>query len=161
MAPFYGWGSTASRLVPLRGGSLLFTTKFPEIPGSHFIDLGRMNGWVDLTATQWFWTRDPWIENGAYYVDDQLDQGPLDRGWSILCGWPTVQLTIELWFSMLPNSDHVRLLDWATQKGEGEEGEGERVEEKHYLLNVGSGNGRSGKTDSTLISLEFQKALSA
>ena len=23
---FYGWGSTASRLEPLRGGSLLFTT---------------------------------------------------------------------------------------------------------------------------------------
>ena len=32
MAPFYGWGSTASRPEPLRGGSLLFTTKFPEIP---------------------------------------------------------------------------------------------------------------------------------
>ena len=30
MAPFYGWGSTASRVEPLRGGSLLFTTKFPE-----------------------------------------------------------------------------------------------------------------------------------
>ena len=30
MAPFYGWGSTASRLEPLRRGSLLFTTKFPE-----------------------------------------------------------------------------------------------------------------------------------
>ena len=29
MAPFYGWGSTASRLEPLQGGSLLFTTKFP------------------------------------------------------------------------------------------------------------------------------------
>ena len=43
MAPFYGWGSTATRLVPLRGGSLLFTTKFPDIPGTHFIDLGRMN----------------------------------------------------------------------------------------------------------------------
>ena len=28
MAPFYGWGSTASRLEPLRGGSLLFTTKW-------------------------------------------------------------------------------------------------------------------------------------
>ena len=42
MAPFYGWGSTASRLEPFRGGSLLFTTKFPEIPGTHFIDLGRM-----------------------------------------------------------------------------------------------------------------------
>ena len=24
MAPFYGWGSTASRLEPLQGGSLLF-----------------------------------------------------------------------------------------------------------------------------------------
>ena len=44
MAPFYGWGSTASRLQPLQGGSLLFTTKFPEIPGTHFIDLGRMKG---------------------------------------------------------------------------------------------------------------------
>ena len=32
MAPFYGWGSTASRLEPLRGGSLLFTTKlWPDI----------------------------------------------------------------------------------------------------------------------------------
>ena len=44
MAPFYGWGSTASRREPLRGGSLLFTTKFPEIPGIHFIDLGRLKG---------------------------------------------------------------------------------------------------------------------
>ena len=44
MAPFYGWGSTASRLEPLRGGSLLFTTKFPEIPGTHLINLGRMKG---------------------------------------------------------------------------------------------------------------------
>ena len=38
------WGSTASRLEPLRGGNLLFTTKFPGIPGTHFIDLGRMKG---------------------------------------------------------------------------------------------------------------------
>ena len=44
MVPFYGWGSTASRLEPLRGGSLLFTTKFPEVPGTHFIDLERMKG---------------------------------------------------------------------------------------------------------------------
>ena len=42
MTPFYGWGSTASRLQPFRGGSLLFTTKFPDTPGTHFIDLGRM-----------------------------------------------------------------------------------------------------------------------
>ena len=35
MAPFYyGWGSTASRLQPFRGGSLLFTIQFPEIPGT-------------------------------------------------------------------------------------------------------------------------------
>ena len=39
MAPFYGWGSTSSRLEPLRGGSLLYTTKLTEIPGTHFIDL--------------------------------------------------------------------------------------------------------------------------
>ena len=44
VAPFYGWGSTASRLEPFRGGSLLFTTKFPEISGTHFIDLGKMKG---------------------------------------------------------------------------------------------------------------------
>ena len=34
MTPFYEWGSTASRLQQLRGGSLLFTTKFPEIPST-------------------------------------------------------------------------------------------------------------------------------
>ena len=44
IAPFYGWGSTTSRLEPLRGGSLIFTTKFPEISGAHFMDLGRMKG---------------------------------------------------------------------------------------------------------------------
>ena len=62
---FYGWGSTASKLEPLWGGSLLFTTKFPEIPGTHFIDLRRMKGWVDLGATQWFWTPDPLIGDPA------------------------------------------------------------------------------------------------
>ena len=52
---------TASRLEPLWGGSLIFTTKFSEIPGTHFIDLRRMKGWVDLGATQWFWTQDPFV----------------------------------------------------------------------------------------------------
>ena len=32
MVPRYGWGSTASRLEPLRGSSLLFTTK-PKAEG--------------------------------------------------------------------------------------------------------------------------------
>ena len=44
MASFYGWSSTASRLEPLRAGSLLFIIQFPEIPGTHFIDLRRMQG---------------------------------------------------------------------------------------------------------------------
>ena len=35
MAPFYGWGSAASRLQPLGGGSLLFTPKFLQIPGTN------------------------------------------------------------------------------------------------------------------------------
>ena len=61
IAPFYGCSSTALGPQPLWGGSLLFTTKFPEIPGTHFIDLGRMKVWVDLGATQWFWTQDTWI----------------------------------------------------------------------------------------------------
>ena len=55
--PFYGWGSTASRVKPPCGGSLIFTTKFPEIPGTHFIDLGRMKGLVNLGAAHWFLTR--------------------------------------------------------------------------------------------------------
>ena len=42
MAPFYGWSSTDSKLELLWGGSLLSTTKFLEIPGTHFIDL---KGW--------------------------------------------------------------------------------------------------------------------
>ena len=44
MAPFYGWGSTASRLEQFSGGNLIFTTTFPEIPGIHFIDHERMEG---------------------------------------------------------------------------------------------------------------------
>ena len=62
MDPFLWMGfKTTSRLEPLWGGSLLFTTKFSEIPGTHFIDLRRMKGWVDLGPTQWFWTQDPFV----------------------------------------------------------------------------------------------------
>ena len=43
MTPFYGWGSdgalSGSRLESLRGGSLLFTTKYLEFPDTHFIHL--------------------------------------------------------------------------------------------------------------------------
>ena len=41
---FYEWGSTTPRLEPLQRGSSLFTTTFPEIPGTNFIDLRRMKG---------------------------------------------------------------------------------------------------------------------
>ena len=61
MAPFYGWGSTVPRLEPLQGGSLLCTTKLPVIPGTHFIDLGRIKGWVDpvvLSRGPLNWTLD-------------------------------------------------------------------------------------------------------
>ena len=59
MAHFYGWDSTVSSLEQLQGGSLLFTTKFPGILGTHFIDLGRMNCGVDPGATHWFEHRTP------------------------------------------------------------------------------------------------------
>ena len=35
---------SSSRLEPVQEGSLLFTNKFPEIPGTHFIGLRRMKG---------------------------------------------------------------------------------------------------------------------
>ena len=63
--PLFTDGSITSRLEPLRGGSLLFTTKFPEIHGTHFTNLGRMKGWVELGVTWWFWTGEPWIGNPA------------------------------------------------------------------------------------------------
>ena len=50
-------------IEPLRGGSLLFTSRFPGVPRTQLPNFRRMKGWVDLGATQWFWTRDPSIRN--------------------------------------------------------------------------------------------------
>ena len=77
ITPFYGWGSTTSRLEPVCfwGDNLLFTTKFPEIIDTHFINLWRMKGWVDLGATQWFWTWEPWSKSTGikkYFCDKKL-----------------------------------------------------------------------------------------
>ena len=74
MASFYGEGSTVSRLNPLRGCSLLFTTDFQEILGTHFINLGKMKGWVDLRDNHWFWTRDPWIGNAVPLITRPLPE---------------------------------------------------------------------------------------
>ena len=50
---------------PVKQKIKLHSPKFPEIPDTNFIDLGRMKGWVDLGVTQWFSTRDPRIGNPA------------------------------------------------------------------------------------------------
>ena len=39
MAPFYGWDSTVSRLQNHYGETVLFTTRLPEVSGTHLIDL--------------------------------------------------------------------------------------------------------------------------
>ena len=43
MTRFYGCGSTVLRLQePLREDNLLFITKSPGVPGTHYIDLEEM-----------------------------------------------------------------------------------------------------------------------
>ena len=50
MAPFYyGWGSTASRLQPLRRGSLLFTIQFPEISGIYTVYIKKLGQFFSHT----------------------------------------------------------------------------------------------------------------
>ena len=45
--PFLWMGFNCLKVKePLWGDSLLFTIKFPENHGTHFIDLGRKKGWV-------------------------------------------------------------------------------------------------------------------
>ena len=51
MVPFYGWGSFASR-VQSHYKEAVYTTKFPEIPGTHLIELRRMKPRVNPGATQ-------------------------------------------------------------------------------------------------------------
>ena len=84
MAPFYAWGSTASRLGPLWGSSLLFITKSPEIPGTHFIELGRMKGWFDLGATQWFSTQN--LPTQSYLMDKVIKN---KRGLELVTSYST------------------------------------------------------------------------
>ena len=39
---------------PLRGDTLLFTTKSPEVPGAHLIDFGKMKDWSTLDPPSGF-----------------------------------------------------------------------------------------------------------
>ena len=52
MPHFYEWGSNVSRVQPLQGVSLLFTTELQGSPGTYLINLGKMKGWANLGATQ-------------------------------------------------------------------------------------------------------------
>ena len=49
---------------PLLGDSLLFTTQFPGVPGTHLINFSRLKGWnnFDLEANQQVWIQDPGLE---------------------------------------------------------------------------------------------------
>ena len=85
MASFYGWGSTASRLVLLRGGKLLFTTKFPDISGTHFIDLRR----IERLSRPW---SHPVV----------LSTGPPDWKSSALTTWPLLHMKIAKKAVLIP-----------------------------------------------------------
>ena len=41
-------------MEPLGGHTLHFTTKPPGVPGTHFINHGRIESLVNHEATQWF-----------------------------------------------------------------------------------------------------------
>ena len=68
MVPFHGRGSTASKLQPLQGGNLPFTTKFPEIPS--WYSFYRL--WKDQRLSR------PWSHPVI------LSRGPLDWESSVL-----------------------------------------------------------------------------
>ena len=48
---------------PPRRDSLIFNIKFPETSGTHFIDLGRMNSWVDPLSGFEHGTPRLWMQN--------------------------------------------------------------------------------------------------
>ena len=56
--------SKAAEALP--GDSFLFTIQFPRVTCNQLIDLKKMKSWVDLGATQWFWTREFWKIIGFY-----------------------------------------------------------------------------------------------
>ena len=57
------WFNCLKATEPLRGDSSLLTTQSPGALGTHFIDLGRMTGWVDRGVTTRFWAKDLWLGN--------------------------------------------------------------------------------------------------
>ena len=78
MAPFYGWGSTASRLVPLRGGSLHFATKLSQILPPRYSWYSFYRTWKDERLSR------PWSHPVV------LNTGPLDWKSSALTTRPSL-----------------------------------------------------------------------
>ena len=83
MAPYYGSGSTASRWHLLCIGSLFFVTEFPDISGNNFTNSRRMEGWVKLGATQWFWT----CMGPLDWESSALTTKPYDGEWNKAPWW--------------------------------------------------------------------------
>ena len=63
--PFLWMGFNCLKATATSRRQFTFYHWVPRYSGTHFIDLGRMKGWVDLGATQWFWSRDSWIRSPA------------------------------------------------------------------------------------------------
>ena len=64
--PFFLWmGFNCLKATATSRRQFTFYHWVPRYSGTHFINLGRRKGWVDLGATQWFWTWNPSIGNPA------------------------------------------------------------------------------------------------
>lgn len=48
---------------PTTWRQLIVATESPVNPDAHLIDLGSIEGWLELGVTQWFWTRNTLIRN--------------------------------------------------------------------------------------------------
>ena len=66
---------------PQGGESLLFTSKSPRVPGTQFINLGNMIGWVEAESSEfyYFWIKvnknktNPWILHSMHdYWEENL-----------------------------------------------------------------------------------------
>ena len=104
---------------PLWGGSLLFTSKFPEISGTHLINLRRMKGWVNFfrksphqnlcpswgtPSPTWKWSLPPIWETS---IPPHWKMKPPSRKWFLEKNLE-ISETVEL-FLWLTNKRHLAL----------------------------------------------------
>lgn len=53
---------------PTTWRQLLLPTESPVNPDAYLIDLGSIEGWLELGVTQWFWTRNTLIGNSLSWI---------------------------------------------------------------------------------------------